>query len=101
MADAIIAYEDAYRMALEMPSRRWDPDGDDDTFTFPWPLPIDLSFQYDQTIDEQGYHLAGDDGYPVGDLNWFPEMKEDWENGLPGPLTPITTAVEDKNGTNC
>ncbi len=96
--DKVIAWQDNYRKSMEMPSRSWTPDGDDDPFTNPWPLPIDFSFNYEQTYATEGYHLAGDDGYPVGDLNWFPELKEKWENGEAGTLTPIniSTAVEDE-----
>ncbi|MBD3287813.1 T9SS type A sorting domain-containing protein [candidate division KSB1 bacterium] len=90
--DLFIEYEDRFRMGETMPDRSWDPDGDADPFTWPWPLPLDLSFQYN-TEAQQGWDLAGDDGYPVGDLNWFPSMKSDWEAGSQGPLTPISTDV--------
>ena len=26
-------------------------------------------------------YTAADGGYPLGDLNWYPEMKTKWENG--------------------
>ncbi len=96
--DKVIAWQDANRTSQEMPTRSWYPDDDEDPFTNPWPLPIDFSFDYEQTYATEGYHLAGDDGYPVGDLNWFPELKEKWENGDAGTLTPISlsTAVEDE-----
>jgi hypothetical protein len=31
-------------------------------------------------------YSAGTDGYPVGDLNWFPAMKARWEKGLPADV---------------
>jgi len=31
-------------------------------------------------------YTAGTDGYPVGDLNWFPTMKARWEKGLPADV---------------
>lgn len=31
-------------------------------------------------------YTAGTDGYPVGDLNWFPAMKARWEKGLPADV---------------
>ncbi len=95
--DKVIAWADAVRMAAPPVMREWDPDGDEDSFTNPWPLPIDFSYDYEKVFAERGYHIAGDDGYPLGDLNWFPELKKDWEAGEPGPLTPITTAVEKQN----
>ena len=51
-----------------------------------WPIPMDL------TPTNPAILTAGDDGYPLGDLNWFgPEVVAAWEAGLPNPLT----AVED------
>ena len=35
--------------------------------------------------DEHDSYTAAELGYPVGDLNWFPELKEMWEQGLPAP----------------
>ncbi|MEX0720801.1 MAG: T9SS type A sorting domain-containing protein [Balneolaceae bacterium] len=32
--------------------------------------------------DAESY-TAGDDGFPLGDLNWFPELKAQWEAGEP------------------
>jgi hypothetical protein len=31
-------------------------------------------------------YTAGTNGYPVGDLNWFPAMKARWEKGLPADV---------------
>lgn len=97
MTQKMIDWYDAIRKGLETPDRTWDPDGDGDPFTFPWPLPLDLSYDHAKTLDSEGYHLAGDDGYPLGDLNWFPEMKKEWQAGNDGPLVPLMTSVENKN----
>jgi hypothetical protein len=37
-----------------------------------WPIPVDLSYT---DIDLQN---AGISGFPIGDLNWFPEQKAAW-----------------------
>jgi hypothetical protein len=38
-----------------------------------WPIPIDLSYDDANLLD------GGTDGFPVGDLNWFPTKKAEWE----------------------
>lgn len=38
-----------------------------------WPVPVDLSYT------NEAYLTAGLGGFPLGDLNWFPEKKEAWE----------------------
>ncbi len=57
----------------------WDPDND--RFNIQWPLPEDFSYSTSSPL----YTAA--DGFPVGDLNWFPDKKEEW----------LTTAIEDKS----
>ena len=42
-------------------------------FPCPWPLPE--KFTYTNTTLLAG----GDDGLPVGDLNWYPDKKKEWE----------------------
>lgn len=39
---------------------------------FDWPIPLDLSYSNDT------YLSGGYNGYPVGDLNWFPAEKSAW-----------------------
>ncbi|MCF8381539.1 MAG: T9SS type A sorting domain-containing protein [Bacteroidales bacterium] len=41
---------------------------------FPWE--IDASYETTSVS-----YTAADDGYPLGDLNWWPELKTKWENG--------------------
>ena len=40
----------------------------------PWPLPEDFSYD---TASES--YTAGTGGFPLGDLNWFPAKKAEWE----------------------
>jgi len=52
--------------------------------TFIWPLPFDFKPM------NQDLWYAGDDGYPLGDLNWFgPGVVAAWEAALPNPLSAI------------
>jgi len=55
----------------EWPSWHWDPDGDaaiNDT----WPV-------FDGTYSNAATLEGSVAGLPLGDLNWFPEQKADWE----------------------
>ncbi len=52
----------------------WDPDGD--RFAVQWPLPENLSYTNATLL------TAADGGFPVGDLNWFPDKKQDWITGV-------------------
>ncbi|MEN8230481.1 MAG: T9SS type A sorting domain-containing protein [Bacteroidota bacterium] len=48
---------------------------------FTWPLPFDFTPTNEAVLD------AGDDDYPLGDLNWFgPEVVAAWEAGESNPL---------------
>jgi len=40
--------------------------------SFPWPLPENLAYS------STALQTAGHDGFPVGDLNWFPAAKAAW-----------------------
>jgi hypothetical protein len=79
----------------------WGFDPDNDRFGITWPLPEDLSYT-NATL------LTAADGFPVGDLNWFPDKKEEWITGVevdnnnlvnkfelaqnyPNPFNPSTT----------
>ena len=57
---------------------------------FIWPMPFDFK------PTNKALYAAGDDGFPLGDLNWFaPEVKAAWETKKPNPL--ITSAINIKN----
>ena len=53
----------------------WDPDGD--RFNVQWPLPEDLSYPTSSPL-----YTAAEGGFPVGDLNWFPDKKKEWEDWI-------------------
>ena len=40
----------------------------------PWPLPEDFSYDTASAV-----YTSGTGGFPIGDLNWFPDRKADWE----------------------
>ena len=48
------------------------PEGQD-FLSFTWPLPEDLSYTNSELL------TAAEGGFPVGDLNWFPDKKAQWE----------------------
>ena len=51
----------------------WDPGREEDCFVCNvWPLPEDFSYSNATLLD------GGTDGLPVGDLNWFPDAKDDF-----------------------
>ncbi len=54
----------------------WGFDPDEDRFGVTWPLPEDLSYTNATLL------TAADGGFPVGDLNWFPEKKAEWLTGI-------------------
>lgn len=51
----------------------WDPNREDDNFSIQWPLPEDL------TYSNSALKTAAIGGYPLGDLNWYPDQKATWE----------------------
>jgi len=59
---------------VERTNRVWDMDGDDRPITTPWPIPLDLSYTNSELL------TAGHGNLPIGDLNWFPAEKAQWEN---------------------
>ncbi len=70
MIDFIIAIR---AEAEEAPLWYWDPGRLDDHYSIQWPLPEDLS--YTNTT----HMTASIGGFPLGDLNWFPDQKAQWE----------------------
>lgn len=68
----------------------WGWDSDEDKFAVAWPLVEDLSYS-NATLK-----TAAENGYPVGDLNWWPaNVKEDWEDGV--VISTNTPRAEIKN----
>ncbi len=65
----------------------WGFDPDNDRFGITWPLPEDLSYT-NATL------LTAADGFPVGDLNWFPEKKADWITGVKTNKNNLTNKFE-------
>ncbi|MEJ2629491.1 MAG: T9SS type A sorting domain-containing protein, partial [bacterium] len=44
-----------------------------DNYVYPdWPIPVDLSYS------DADLQTAGLGGFPLGDLNWFPDKKAEW-----------------------
>jgi len=79
----------------------FDPDGAQNVDT--WPLPEDFSYPATSPL-----YTAGTGGFPLGDLNWFPDRKADWvavdtesepelprgvvlHGNYPNPFNPSTT----------
>ena len=72
--DALVEYMDkTIHERLDLNSRwSYDPGGEGIHYPPPWPLPENLAFS------NPALQNAGTDGFAVGDLNWFPEQKEQW-----------------------
>ena len=61
----------------------WDPD--DDKFAVQWPFPEDLAYT------NQALKTGAENGYPIGDLNWWPpEVKQNWLDGVVAVNNPNT-----------
>ena len=57
----------------------------------PWPLPEDFSYD---TASEA--YTAGTGGFPLGDLNWFPDKKAEWEAAGGGTGTLVSNEEFDE-----
>ncbi len=69
----------------------WYPGDNTQKRDFIWPLPFDFTPQNEALMS------AGSDGYPLGDLNWFPaNVKAAWDAGEPNPLTGIKSVRDDQ-----
>jgi hypothetical protein len=87
--DMMIQFLEEYRSGVAPAERTvWDYQPDGDPLTLEWPLPEDLSYPNNSAL-----YTAGDDGFPLGDLNWFPDKKADWE-------VWITDVPKSKSETN-
>ncbi len=66
-----------YRSTGTVPDFYWGWDPDEDYFNIQWKLPEDLSYS-----EASAFYTGGTDGFPVGDLNWFPDKKVEWEDQM-------------------
>jgi hypothetical protein len=83
--DSLLMFIDLFRTTGSGRSYFYNPDGG---IIFPcrWPVPEDLSYTNADLL------VAAEGGFPLGDLNWFPEKKIEWEYWLAHP-----DAVEDND----
>ncbi|MEX0721318.1 MAG: T9SS type A sorting domain-containing protein [Balneolaceae bacterium] len=73
--DEMIEYIQGIREGITDNYYRWDPGRDTTNYRVgPWPVPQDFSYDLDE-VDATA--IAG---RPFGDLNWFPDAKENWES---------------------
>ena len=82
----------------------WTYDEDGDNTILTWPFPEDLTYSNTTLL------TGGTDGFPVGDLNWYPDKKAEWlitdvetrnpiqtpkdfrlEQNYPNPFNPSTS----------
>lgn len=54
-----------------------------------WPIPLDLSYSNDTYLN------GGLNGFPVGDVNWFPSQKEQWAAQRDAEYAEIESAKND------
>ncbi len=76
VVDSVVAWAEWWRSGLGWdsesgPIRQYPFSGD--IFNLPWPLPENLAYT-NETLK-----TAGTKGFPLGDLNWFPDKKKEWE----------------------
>jgi hypothetical protein len=60
---------------------------------FDWPIPVDLSYSNATLL------TGAKNGFPVGDLNWFPTQKTAWLAQRTAEYTQIQTALDNGTGT--
>ncbi len=88
--DPISAYVDTYYT---------DPDADE--YPENWCVGGDGGYFLDEEDlsygTEAASYTAGDDGYPLGNLNYYPEMKAKWLNG--DVIIGVETNVNERNST--
>ncbi len=81
VVEYITAYLEDPSQDLPLPwDRRENLDGEDDNPPFSGAIGVDTwrDFSYSESAES---YTAAEDGFPIGDLNWFPEMKDLWEAG--------------------
>ena len=104
-ADSMIKKMDTVRVSSKNKKKVWFwVDVDDNKVSNPTDRPWDLSYS-----NSSEAYTAGDDGFPIGDLNWFPDKKNEWITAIgdeegeplareftlmqnyPNPFNPTTT----------
>jgi len=60
------------KMRAALPTSWWGWDPDKDRFGVQWPLPEKLTYKNTTLLK------GADGGFPIGDLNWYPEEKAKW-----------------------
>ncbi len=68
----LLAYCRRQRGDLTAPNTQFYNPAGGDLFDVAWPLPENLAYS------NTALQTAGHDGFPVGDLNWFPTKKAQW-----------------------
>ncbi len=72
-ADTMVAWMQSWRNGTAGWFWEYDPDGNE-FGTLIWPFPEDLSYSTDSPA-----YTAATGGFPVGDLNWFPDKHAQWD----------------------
>lgn len=73
LADSLYRYVTDFRKAGSAREFYYNPAGGS-LFPSRWPIPENLAYTNTTVMN------GSDDSYPLGDLNWFPEKKKQWEN---------------------
>jgi len=76
LVDSLVAYATVIRDELTPGNNNHLYLGEGQQVLFPpvWPLPEDLTYSNTELL------TAGTDGLPLGDLNWYPDKRAEWEN---------------------
>lgn len=73
----LVKYCDNVRKMKTFTNRNYDAyKGVTDVLMVPWPLPENLAYSNPEML------IGGHDGLPIGDLNWFPNEKSKYVEGL-------------------
>jgi hypothetical protein len=72
MVTPLLAYCRRQRGETTAPNQHFFNPAGGDLFNVAWPLPENLAYT------NTALQTAGHDGFPVGDLNWFPTKKAQW-----------------------
>jgi hypothetical protein len=79
VVNAVVEYAQDFRTHKSAPLRNYDAYvNNGEMLQLKWPLPESMVYS-NQTV-----MTAGCDGFPAGDLNWYPEKKKEWEDSQTG-----------------